>query len=166
MTLNDKNTVGRPKRANAGKNPNLEDFSVFGIKKAEHSNKNFVDSVTVNGMTLAVEESDTESEMDIDDEENQCRNCGEIYPEEEMGDIDHCHACFRTHRAMLTAMYARKERDYEEVVWPENAQTFSRIPLTQPQFITRADAVIDLTIPPESGTFWRFESDSNIIVID
>jgi len=237
MASNDKNTVNlRPKRGNAGKNPNLEDFSVFGlskkptentIKKVKRMREQLYGSDRVTDArerrkiiqeelplseTIAqpggqfgtpdsyfdsdatTEMSDSDDSMSIEPAEGtypdkerkfQCSNCSMYYIEEDIHEERNitdklhllCHGCFRNYQGALErqARIQReiaKERNFEEIVWPEDAQVFSRNPahfdMTQPQYPEKSitSGIIDLTLVPDSGAFWRYESDSNLIVID
>ena len=250
MSANDKNTVNnRPKRANAGKNPNLQDFSVFGLAKQptektinakkeikrrlEGPNK---ETCPIKRRNLAMKEfpieetvmvpngqfghpddyfetdSDATTEMSdsddsvstqsdpmegiepaegttSDDKRNfQCDMCEMHFIEEDIHEERNitlrlhllCHACFRNYDGLQKSREAyekhiEREKAMEEIVWPEDAQVFSRNPahfdMTQPQYPEKSicSAIIDLTIAgpiPDSGAFWRYESDSNLIVID
>ena len=231
MASNDKNTVNlRPKRGNAGKNPNLEDFSVFGLaKKPTENTINKVkrmrkqlygpDRVTdprerrkiiqeelplsetidqpggeFGPAEVYFDNSDSDDSMSIDSAEGtypdkdrkfQCSNCKMYYTEEDIHEERNitdklhllCHGCFRNYQGALErqARIQRaitKEKDFEEIVWPEDAQVFSRNPahfdMTQPQYPEKSitSGLIDLTIAPDSGAFWKYESDTNMIIID
>jgi len=261
MASNDINTVNiRPKRANAGKNPKLDDFTVFGLAK-EPTEKTIKTMKMINDKlygpnretcprkrriisAIPVPEEETimreggqfghpdsyfqnsESESDSDatteisdsddsastksdpmegiepcegtfsDEKRKfkCDHCDRYFEEEDIHEERNvtddyhllCHGCFNVvNEQLITAEKMRKKRQrqeemdklMEEIVWPEDAQTFSRNPahfeMTQPQYpeMSITSGIIDLTIDepvpiPDSGAFWRYESDSNLIVID
>ncbi len=259
MASNDINTVNiRPKRANAGKNPKLDDFSVFGLakeptEKTVKTMKKKMDGLygpnrepsprkrrALSAIPLPAEETvmvgggqfghpdsyfrDSESEFDSDatteitysddsastqsdpmegiepaegtfpDEQRKfkCDHCDRYHEEEDIHEERNvtddyhllCHSCFKVvNEQLITVEKMRKKRArqeemdkaYEEIVWPEDAQIFSRNPahfeMTQPQYPEKSicSAIIDLTITgpiPNSGAFWKYESDSNLIVID
>lgn len=134
----------------------------------------------------------------------RCDHCDRYFQEEDIHEERNvtddyhllCHGCFNVvNEQLITAEKIRKkkqrqeerdklmeeivfpEEEEEEIVWPEDAQTFSRNPahfeMTQPQYPEQSitSGIIDLTISdpvtiPDSGAFWRYESDSNLIVID
>jgi len=108
---------------------------------------------------LYYEEEDIHEERNVTDELHLlCKSCFYYYEKEEEKKKEE-----------------EKQREYEEIVWPEDAQLFSRNPahfeMTQPQYPEKSitSGIIDLTIAepaPASGAFWRFESDSNLVVID
>lgn len=256
MASNDINTDNiRPKRANAGKNPKLDDFSVFGLakeptEKTIRTMKKKMDGLygpnretcprkrrSIATIQLPVEETvmveggqfghpdsyfrDTESEYDSDatteisdsddsastqsdpmegiepaegtfpDDKRKwkCDHCDMYYEEHDMHEERNvtddyhllCYSCFKVveERLIVAEKYREKKRRqeemdkaYEEIVWPEDAQLFSRNPahfeMTQPQYPEKSitSGLIDLTIAPDSGAFWRYESDSNLIIID
>jgi len=261
MASTDINTVNlRPKRANAGKNPNLDDFSVFGLAKQPTEKTVRTMKMKMNGLygpnrepsprkrraltaiPLPVEEtvmvpggqfghpnsyyptklrnilnesetdSDATTEMSDtvysastesdpmegiepaegtfpdDKRKFQCDMCELYYVEEDIHEDRNitdelhllCQSCFSEYERLQNTRDAydrriEKERAMEEIVWPEDAQLFSRHPahfeMTQPQYPQKSitSAIIDLTISgpfPDSGDFWRYESNSNLIVID
>lgn len=221
MSPNDKNTVNtRPKRANAGKNTKLEDFSVFGLTKkldeekcprkrrkiaTDLAKKHIpppVDSDSDSDSDATTEMSDSDdsastqsdpmegiepAEGTISDEKRnfKCDMCDMFFTEEDIHEDRNvtddyhllCHGCFKIYerkekRREENERIQKQQRAFEEVVWPEDAQTFSRNPahfdMTQPQYPEKSitSGIIDLTIAPNSGAFWKYESDSNLIVID
>ena len=236
MASNDINTVNiRPKRANAGQNSQLEDFTVFGLAKNPTEKTIKIMKEKMNGLygpnretcprkrralsaiplpteeTIMVKDGqfghpdtyfrDSDSDSDdsasiesIDSAEGtypdkdrkfQCSNCNMYYIEEDIHEERNitdnlhllCHGCFRNYQGGLErqARIQReiaKEKDFEEIEWPEDAQVFSRNPahfdMTQPQYPEKSitSGLIDLTITPDFGAFWRYESDSNLIIID
>ncbi len=256
MASNDINTVNiRPKRANAGKNSQLEDFTVFGLAKKPTEKTIKIMKEKMNGLygpnretcprkrralssiPLPTEETvmvpggqfghpdsyfrKTESEYDSDETTEisdsddsastqsdpmegiepaegtfpddkrkfKCDHCDRYFEEEDIHEERNvtddyhllCHGCFNfVNEQLITAEKMRKKKQrqeemdqmMEEIVWPEDAQLFSRNPahfeMTQPQYpeMSITTGLIDLTIAPDSGAFWRYESDSNLIVID
>jgi len=256
MASNDINTVNiRPKRANAGQNSQLEDFTVFGLakkptEKTIETMKKKMDGLygpnretspkkrrALSAIPLPVEETvmveggqfghpdsffrNTESEFDSDatteisdsddsastqsdpmegiepaegtfpDEKRKfkCDRCEMYFEEQDMHEDRNvtdefhllCYSCFVSFDRQLQMIKKRrlarekqeeKDKLYEEIVWPEDAQLFSRNPanfeMTQPQYPEKSitSGLIDLTIAPDSGAFWKYESDTNMIVID
>ena len=252
MASNDINTVNiRPKRANAGQNSQLEDFTVFGLakkptEKTIETMKKKMDGLygpnrepsprkrrALAAIQLPVEETvmvkggqfghpvsysediDSDATTEISDSDDsastqsdpmegiepaegtfsdekrkfKCDHCDRYFEEEDIHEERNvtddyhllCCSCFKVvEERLITAENIRKkkqrqeemDKEYEEIVWPEDAQLFSRNPanfeMTQPQYPEKSitSGLIDLTIAPDSGAFWKYESDTNMIVID
>ena len=120
----------------------------------------------------------------------KCDHCDRYFEEEDIHEERNvtddyhllCHGCFNVvNEQLITAEKIRKrkqrqeERDrlMEEIVFPPDAMVPEHMIMTQPQYPEQSitSGIIDLTIDepiqiPDSGAFWRYESDSNLIVID
>jgi hypothetical protein len=112
----------------------------------------------------------------------KCDRCEMYYEEQDLHEERNvtddlhllCYTCFISFDRQLQMLKKRRlarekqeemDKMMEEIVWPENAQVPEK---------SITSGLIDLTIgpdsgdfiAPDSGDFWRYETDSNIIVID